>query len=196
MRERWFADDRDLVKWTALLRVAEHHEVTRILQVCYAKKEPAPNVTIGEEVFQVRDEVWMFFRDLHRISELGARVGITIGAITEPFDPRNRGAYQQIVNSRIRAHRPGPLLLFLDPDTGLEPGKADGKHTAKSELSRYWRELEPGDSLALYQHARRKQSWDSDVARELSTLCGSSRVTIAKSNEIGKDVALLFATKC
>ncbi len=46
-----------------------------------------------------------------------------------------------------------------------------------------------------YPHARHDKSWVEDVRRELSTLCDDMPIVLVRSNEIGKDVALLFARK-
>jgi len=35
MRDKWYADNRDLVKWGVLLTLAERHAAKHILQVLY-----------------------------------------------------------------------------------------------------------------------------------------------------------------
>jgi len=35
MRDKWYADNRDLVKWGVLLTLAERYAATHILQVLY-----------------------------------------------------------------------------------------------------------------------------------------------------------------
>lgn len=195
MKERWFADDRDLVKWSALLHFARAHSLTRIIQVAYARADERPQVTIGEQIVAVDDVVWTFFRDLQRIRQLGATIGIPIDVIDETFDPRNRAAYQQRVIDVLADGRDGPSLLFLDPDTGLQPTRADAEHVAREDVQACWRQLAADDWLALYQHARHDKSWLEDVRREFSTLCDGVPVDLVRSTEIGKDVALLFARK-
>ena len=37
MREKWYGDNRDLVKWGVLLHLAQDYEVDRILQVAYVR---------------------------------------------------------------------------------------------------------------------------------------------------------------
>jgi len=195
MRERWFADDRDLVKWSSLLHVARRHALSRILQVAYVRRDEMPVVAISGEEIAVDPAVWSFFRDLSRVSELGTTAGIPIDVIDEPFDPRQRAGYASTVVGAIRGARPDPLLLFLDPDTGLQPARPGGVHVSHDEVRQYWKELQPGDILGLYQHARHDTTWASDVEAELSALCAGAPVQVARSGEIGKDVALLFITK-
>jgi hypothetical protein len=195
VKERWFADDRDLVKWSALLHFARAHALTRIIQVAYARVDERPQVTIGEHTVAVDDVVWTFFRDLQRIQHLGTTTGIPIDVIDDTFDPKNRAAYQQRVMNVLAANRDGSILLFLDPDTGLQPTRASAEHVARAEVRACWRQLAADDWLALYQHARHDKSWAEDVRRELSALCDSVPIDLVRSTEIGKDVALLFARK-
>jgi hypothetical protein len=195
VKERWFADDRDLVKWSALLHFARAHALTRIIQVAYARADERPQVTIGEQTVAVDDAVWTFFRDLQRIRHLGATVGIPIEVIDDTFDPKNRAAYQQRMVDALAANRDGAVLLFLDPDTGLQPMKASAEHAARQEVQTCWHHLDAGDWLAIYQHARHDKSWLEDVRRELSALCDGAPIDLVRSADIGKDVALLFARK-
>jgi hypothetical protein len=195
VKERWFADDRDLVKWSALLHFARAHSLARIIQVAYARADERPQVTIGEQIVAVDDAVWTFFRDLQRIRHLGATVGIPIDVIDDPFDPKKRPAYLQRVIDVLAANRDGAVLLFLDPDTGLQPMRASAEHAARQEVQTCWQHLASGDWLALYQHARHDKSWLGDVRRELSALCDGAPIDLVRSTEIGKDVALLFARK-
>jgi hypothetical protein len=195
MRERWFADDRDLVKWSSLLHVARQHRLARILQVAYMRTDETPVVTIGADDILVDPAVWSFFRDLRRVRELGATVGIAIEVICDTFDPRHRIAYASAVVGAIDSVNSAPLLLFLDPDTGLQPLRAGAVHVHRDEVQRYWSALRAGDVLALYQHARHDTTWAADVTSELSSLCGDAVVEVARSADVGKDVALLFARK-
>jgi hypothetical protein len=195
VKERWFADDRDLVKWSALLHFAREHSLTRIIQVAYARADERPQVTIGEHIVAVDDAVWTFFRDLQRIRQLGATVGIPIDVIDDTFDPKNRAAYQQRVVDVLAARSDAALLLFHDPDTGLQPTRASAEHVVREEVQACWRQLAMDDWLALYQHARHDKSWLEDVRRELSALCDGVPIGLVRSTEIGKDVALLFARK-
>lgn len=195
VKERWFADDRDLVKWSALLHFARAHSLARIIQVAYVRAEERPQVNMGDQTVAVDDAVWAFFRDLQRIRQLGATTGIPIDVIDHAFNPKSRTAYQQLVIDVLDANRNGSILLFLDPDTGLQPTQASAEHVARDELQAYWRRLYVDDWLAIYQHARHDKSWADDVRRELSALCDGVPVDVVRSTEIGKDVALLFARK-
>jgi len=40
MRNRWYSDKRDLVKWSILIHLARMTAATRILQIAYFRQEP------------------------------------------------------------------------------------------------------------------------------------------------------------
>ncbi len=54
-------------------------------------------------------------------------------------------------------------VVLLDPDTGIEPGRATAKHATTTEVSIIWQALRSGDWLVVYQHAARGGSWTPDV---------------------------------
>ena len=138
----------------------------------------------------VTDEVWKFFRDIRHIEQLGEKLDIGIKVVAEQFDHANRASYLGSVIAHIRNSR-RPLLVFLDPDTGLEPKHCDVKHTTAKEIQGTWGELRQGDWLVLYQHARHKPQWTRTVSRQLRILCGGAGVEIARSDRVGKDVAFM-----
>ena len=85
VRDRWYADNRDLVKWGVLLRLADLFQAQRILQLAfYRPSEPGEfgRLTIDDKVYDLPDEVVAHFRDLRAAGRLGAKVRVTV------FDPR------------------------------------------------------------------------------------------------------------
>lgn len=195
MRERWFADNRDVVKWATLLHIARENGLAAILQVPYVRSETKlPSVRIGEQDVVVDAQVWRFFRDLARIEELGVTAGISIRVVTTPFVPGARDVYMQSVRAEITAAK-RPVLVFLDPDTGLQPQQVGAAHTTTREVRECWDALSAGDWLVLYQHARRTTTWVEDVRTQFAEACGNAPVMLAKSTEIGTDVAFFAARK-
>ncbi|MEK6373748.1 MAG: hypothetical protein AABO58_13760 [Acidobacteriota bacterium] len=190
MRERWFGDDRDVVKWTTLLHLAREHDLPTIVYAPYWRPEPAPRVVmLGENPIFVPDEVWRFFRDFRRIRQL-SKSKPKISIVDIDFDPRRRREYIAATIGQIeRAER--PLLLFVDPDTGIAPKTAAGEHVTREEIAELWSALKPGEWLVVYQHARREAEWAKKVSAELSGTCGGATVEVAQSSQFGKDVAFL-----
>jgi hypothetical protein len=169
--------------------------LSRIIQAGYLRADERPGVIVAGQEIPVDETVWSFFRDPLSISTLGDKAGVPITAIDGDFDPRKRDRYAEAVLARLRASRPGAILLFLDPDTGLEPSHAAAEHVSRRELRTYWQSLNACDWLVLYQHARRDRHWCEGVCAELSKICDSAAVQIARSTEVGRDVALLFVEK-
>ena len=71
MRDLFYGDDRDLVKWGVLLKLAERFGAARILQVAYFRHEGrwAPLEIDGQEC-PMPGEVIRHFRDIRDIRRL------------------------------------------------------------------------------------------------------------------------------
>ncbi len=196
MREVWYSDNRDLVKWATLIHVARAHQVRSIVQVPYWRPESTrPHFVFQNTRTPVPDEVWSFFRDIRQVERLGKKCGIDVRVVIDQFSHGDRGAYAKAVKRHLDKSK-HPALLFLDPDTGIEPKTASVKHTTREEIASHWGELKKREWLVLYQHARRERSWIESVTDQLSTLCVGSRIEVARSEEIGKDVAFFCVEKC
>lgn len=197
MRDKWYGDNRDLVKWTTLVHIARACKLRSILQVPYWRpesEEELPRIVFSNSKIVVTREVWGFFRDIRKIVDLGDEVGISIGVIMDEFNPGERAVYLRCVRKHI-AKVASPVLLFLDPDTGLQPKHVSAKHTTFEEVKDCWATLRPRDWLVLYQHARRQPGWEKPVEADLARLCNGARVKVARSEKIGKDVLFLCAEK-
>jgi hypothetical protein len=189
MRERWFGDDRDVAKWTTLLHLARSNNLATIVYAAYWRPEPGPGVIlVGNKPVFVPDEVWTFFRDFRQVEALSDAPKIEV--VDRELDPRDRAAYVAATRE-VMQRAPRPLLLFVDPDTGLAPKTANAEHVTREELREYWSSLNAGEWLVLYQHARREKNWAAVVAGELSVICDGAPVEVAQATQFGKDVAFL-----
>jgi len=90
MRDTWFADQRDLVKWGALVHLAEQHSLSTIVQVPYLRQGRRERLHIERGEADIHPEVWAFFRDVGSIEALGKRLKRRIVVVDSSFDPRNR----------------------------------------------------------------------------------------------------------
>lgn len=195
MKNIWYSDDRDLIKWSALIHIARTHRIKKILQVPYLQLDnDYPNFYFEEERLEIIKEVWQFFRNIHHIISLGKDVGVSINIVLGQFIPQHRDAYISEVKTHIEQAK-RPLILFLDPDTGLQPQRCGPEHVSFNEIKKFWSFLKPSEWLVLYQHARRSPQWAEDAAKQLSSLCNGSSIKIARSIDVGKDVAFLCAEK-
>lgn len=197
MREVWFADNRDLIKWGVLVHLARTHELRTIVQVPYWRPEKArPHFMFCNKRLPIAKEVWQFFRDIRRIEKLGDESGIKVKIISDVFKHADRNSYSDSISRHLKDKDcVRPLLLFLDPDTGMQPKKLSVTHVTECEIGRAWADLRAGDWLVFYQHARRESDWVSTITEKLCKLCDGVSVKVARSEKIGRDVAFLCVGK-
>ena len=111
----------------------------------------------------------------------------------------NRAEYLRRVIDRIRNREVTPGIVFLDPDTGLEPQNPTLDHVRDDEVAAVWAVLKELDLLVFYQHQtnRNGQPWiDSkkqQFERAIGLPVGSAR--LARSEVIARDVVFFYAQK-
>jgi len=110
-----------------------------------------------------------------------------------------RRSYQEKILTKIRERRERPSIVFLDPDTGLQPRNADWTHVLDAELAEIWQCLNSGDLLAVYQHQTNRSGveWRTpkklQFERALGIQTGTAKV--ARADELARDVVFFFAQK-
>jgi hypothetical protein len=204
MRDQWYGDNRDIVKWGVLTQLAHEVGAARILQVAYYRRTewkgvPSgswPELEIDGTSYPVPEPVLRHFRNVRRIEGMGNTPPIQV--LEAPFE--DRVAYQALVIRAI-GERPvsGPTVVFLDPDTGLASPHPDMRHVMDAELAAIWTALLPGDLLVFYQHQanRNGQPWIpaklAQFERALGLRPGSGKVAL--SPKIARDVAFFFCVR-
>jgi len=135
------------------------------------------------------------FRSAASIVSIVASVPLEV--VSETFEDRSE--YHQLVLSRITSRHLSPGIVFLDPDTGLQPRKATLEHVLDSEARDIWSKLVSGDVLVLYQHQtnRNGQDWVSPKTQQFERAIGiqHGEAKIAQSPDIARDVAFFYARK-
>ena len=76
MREEWYGDPRDLVKWGTLVHLARYDSIRTIIQVAFFRVSERPQLESDGHKWRVADEVWRHFRDLGSIRQLTRANGI------------------------------------------------------------------------------------------------------------------------
>jgi hypothetical protein len=203
VRDFFYGDNRDLVKWGVLLQLAERFGAARILQVGYYRPEGRwPPLEIDGRECPIPDEVIRHFRscrDIKRLNSLDS-LGVQINVLDSPFSHRERDVYLQQIFAAMSGLDPRPCILFLDPDTGI--GR-DAEHVRPGELLAIWDRMRGGDVLVLYQHAHHKKQWLEIRRREfegaLRLPAGAARHARGGMLTAGKrfcrDVAFFFIQK-
>jgi hypothetical protein len=196
MRDRWYGDNRDLVKWTVLAHLARVNSAQHILQIAYFRHDDFSAVEIDGERLDIPIAVKTHFRNIRRIEELSLPAKIRV------FDPvfRNREEYLDEAKGFISSFSDGKRIVFLDPDTGLEPAKkASLNHALDKDLKCFWCTLKTGDILVLYQHQtnRNGEEWKepkrSQFEKAIKATSGTAK--IAHGTELAHDVILIYAVK-
>lgn len=195
MRDKWYGDNRDLVKWGVLLALAERSEARHILQVPYYRATEWPELELDGEAVRLPTAVIRHFRCVPAVVKIEASVPIEV--MTEAFG--DRGDYHRAVIERVRCRPAAPGIVFLDPDTGLESRRPSLNHVLNREVAELWHELTIGDLLVLYQHQtnRNGRAWIPGKRKQFAQAIGCSlgSVKLARCEEIAPDVVLFYAQK-
>lgn len=196
MRDRWYGDNRDLVKWATLIHLARANRVGTILQVALYRQDEASQLLKDDNPIAFPPAVRRHFpRNLDDISRLAREARVMIEVFKEPF-ARPSTAYFESLAKRVDTLHPRRLIVFLDPDTGMAPTTSDCRHVRKTELATVFSRLRPQDWLVLYQHRQlfRKNWVEENSKKFLSWLPeGRSEVNMF-SSPIAKDV-IFFAVQ-
>jgi len=194
MRDLWYGDKRDLVKWTVLVHLADRHRADRIVQVAYHRESKYPSVTIGGEKVKIPNAVVEHFRDIAKAAMIPCRAAVSVLDI--PF--QDRETYAQSVASSLKFFSQEKCVVLLDPDTGLAPVHPTMAHVLDTEVRAIWEMLKSGDILVLYQHQtnRRGEKWmdpkKSQFERALGVPEGAAELAFESE---AADVALLYIVK-
>lgn len=200
MREKWYGDQRDLAKWATLLELAREAHVEKILQVtCLVpdghKRTKDDHAILTKEFgFDVADVVWRHFRTLDDVVKLGREVGIEVVVVPDEYPNYIGGRdsyFESIAKKWLRPDRE-PLIVFLDPDTGLGRGRT---HVSPEQLVTVRRAMKPGDCLVFYQHAPLFETdgdWRVDRHRDFAEALDVPADEVAhRLSDVAKDVMFL-----
>jgi len=182
------------VKWGGLFYLAERFRASTIVHIAMLRNPVEARLDTDEGDKPIHDEVWQHFSDLRRITQVGEALGRPVHVIDRPFDPQERSAYFESVVHEV-ASLPPFRIAFFDPDTGIGSSDAGPKHVRTNELSEMWRSLDPGDVLAVYQHAGRNNTWTGERSELLKAACDDTEVRAIKRPQVAGDVALLWCRK-
>lgn len=195
MRTSWFSDNRDIVKWSALLHLAKKHRLAVIVQICFLNSHEFPPVVLDGETLPVPSEVVNHFRSLRSVERLSSEVAIKV--FDEPI--QGRSDYLKAALAYMARFSGQPRGVFLDPDTGLAPKKPDATHVTDAEVRQFWSALAPRDLLVLYQHQtnRNGSEWIEPKREQFAAAIAvpSSLVKVARGESIARDVAFFYASK-
>ncbi len=198
MKNQWYADIRDLIKWGGIVHLCETTQIKYVIQVAYLTDSPrlwSPLNFDGKDV-PIPGHVITHFRSIGDIKRLGKKAGITIDVVKAEFSRSDRKAYGEAICKRIEK-QPQRKIVLLDPDTGLAVKNAQEKHVKPEEVLLIWQALKPRDFLVLYQHKPRKSEWKNVRRKELAKALSVKENTIRmwEAMEKVRDVVFFFCKK-
>ena len=191
MRDKFYSDNRDLVKWAVLHRIAEKFQAKRILQLAFYRPSEFANVVIDGEEHDIPHEVLAHFRELKTITNMNSRIGVTV------FDKLfvDRDSYLKAVIEFLSRFKQR-CVVFLDPDTGLEPQNPSLDHVLESEAKAIWKATKSGDVYVFYQHQtnRAGRPWIEPKRKQLEMALGlpEQSIKIAHSPDVARDVVFFY----
>ena len=180
MKDSYYADKRDLVKWGALVHLACSHRIKKIVQVGFLRSDSQASLSFGSEEVEFPTPVWKHFRSPQDIKKLGRLSDVEVVLIGKEFEPKKRCIYIENTCRSLRETNVRKIVL-LDPDTGIEPDSGGkDKHVFRREVSLFWQALVPGDWLVIYQHKPRgaPSNWNNKPRVKFRSACNSANVVI------------------
>jgi len=199
MRHKWYSDNRDLVKWATLVRLALKHHAT-IVWIWLLTDDEVGYTFAEPDTTDFPGEVIEHFRDLHDIDRLAARAGIEVSHYRRPYQGDDDAYFDDVI-AEVQAgfqNSPDPVILFVDPDTGLQPesGSTGAKHIHRDRVAQLYRALRPCDVLVLYQRKWRDKRWKTITTQRLAEAlgCPPEEIQVFYS-PVAADVALFAHTK-
>jgi hypothetical protein len=188
MRDEWIGDRLDLMKWSAVKKLVDRRRSVKpiITYIPYWRSTDICPETVNAGV-------WEHFRSRRRYPGPFVREEnvFTNACWGEPYSSRK--TYHTKATEfleLVRKRTDGPMLLFLDPDTGLSPQRANLNHVTEKEVKSLWDKLHGGDVLAVFQHRPRSAQgldWRKNKAKQLAEFTGLS---IASGNFEPTDTAI------
>lgn len=197
VQDCWYGDNRDVVKWGALLQLAREYGIPSILQIAfYRSSDPLAPIIVDGVSRPIAQEVWDHFRSIHRIKSLGKLTGLQIRVFEKEFTSQ-RQSYIREAKEFISDSQLESKLVFLDPDTGIAPPSGGGLwHIRPDELFDIYTDLRPGDLLVLYQHARRDKNWLTETHEEFArSLSVGAELVRTVTHSKFRDVAFFSAIR-
>jgi hypothetical protein len=198
MQGLWYGDKRDRVKWGALVYLARTKAIPCIVQIAYFRHRPDLKLQTEQGEVPLPIQVWDHFSNLRHIEHLGKETGLKIIVLDQYFEPIKRRDYINMIVSHIdeiNKDNKNPKIVFLDPDTGIEPKKGKAEHITTNDLQKIWASLLPGDILMIYQHAAFTDNWLNDRKEKMSVVCDNVCVKHILGKDIAPDMAMLWCCK-
>jgi hypothetical protein len=196
MKDIWYGDKRDIVKWSTLVTLARNEKLESIIYIPYFRQSNFGQITIAGVPHEVPQDVLFHFRNIFNCKNIINDIPIKV--LKDVFT--DQGVCQNLLLRFIEnCKHKKKSLVFLDPDTGLEPiTRPTLCHILGKSVREVWENIPKNWILAIYQHQtnRNGQSWISAKQSQFKEAIGvgDGMVKVASGN-IVNDVVIFFAHK-
>jgi len=193
MRHEFVGDDRDLFKWSLILDLAEPDKT-----VVYVPMARPDERLRSANDHHLRDDVKRYFRE-NRMNAVEAMCPSRISVASwDHYTNENREAYFDGVCRLLARDVSGtPRVVFLDPDTGMEPPRSSAKHVhvRDASLKDVWQSMRRDDILVVYQHAplSKKDGWIAERKAQFAGAIGVEPPSVELRPKL--DVCFFWSTK-
>jgi hypothetical protein len=177
--------------------LARRIRADRIIQIAFINPSEYGDIEIDGERHQIPLEVLSHFRDIRNVTGLSQHPRISVFDIVL----HERDSYLRAALSYVASFSNERCVVFLDPDTGLEPknGRGDSKHVLNHEARAFWDALPQGSMFVFYQHETNKtgKPWIEEKCAQLSDAIGvpPNEVGVASGQNISRDIVFFHASK-
>ena len=195
MKDIWYGDNRDLIKWSVLLQLARKYQAKKIVQLAYYRKSDFKSFEMDGVKYSIPNEIIDHFRQVKNIESIKSEFPIYV------FDTmfNDRSIYLLGALTFIKKFQSTNSIVFLDPDTGLEPKKHGMEHVLEREAETIYNNLIEGDVFVFYQHQtnRNGRPWIDQKREQLACALkiGTNNLKIAHGQNIARDVVFYYCTK-
>jgi len=179
MRFRYFGDRQDTWKWAELRALLQKDRsklfyVAMLTDLCWPCKDDNPNNDeLILEFQRLLDDITIMTE--RRLNDIFlSKLPQTVEVIASGYRKSERATFFEMVSGKILNHKlrspSDPLIIFLDPDTGLCPDSGgDDGHLMRDSLEILLKSISENDALLIYQHRQRVRDNLSDyLLRERS----------------------------
>ena len=191
MRNQFYGDRKDVLKWTFALRAAGTSKA--VLYVAMLRPNKGQHGLDFTEVDGADPLVVEFFkRERTNFGSSSYRAVARISALSpcielvhDLYIHGDRHTYFHTVSSRLKK-RPARQLyvVLLDPDNGVGGKCPKSEHVCDKDISTVWSAMIPGDVLIVYQHQFRDKEWLSKRQSQVAAATGVPNVTCRRDNDV------------
>jgi hypothetical protein len=191
VRKQWFGDSRDYVKWSCLRKEATNEHA--VIYGVMLRPDSFEDENLDKAVVEFFDQQ----KDFGALGKLFPKGFKIFERIYQGRDAKEYFHDLQLLIAETKSE--GNVLVFLDPDTGIEPrGKPGNEHLRIEDIRSVCELLSSGDKLVIYQHASRASNWVDKFSSRLEEVAARTSSKLREpfhARGVAKDVCFFTLIK-